>query len=109
MTTKSTCKPWCDDHQYDEISECYTRVCIYDNGEEEKLTPAQVHPLFELPKEISRILLTVMEDEEDERPRVELEFFQSENRFEAHGVLQLDSIGLKDLHAQLGSVLKDLR
>lgn len=108
MTATPTCKPWCDDHQYDELSECYTRVCIYDDGEQTEISPGEVHPLFELPKEISRIFLTVMEDEEDERPRVELAFFETGNFTDAAGVLLLDSVGLKDLYARLGAVLKGI-
>lgn len=108
MTATPTCKPWCDDHQYAELSECYTRVCIFDDGQETESAPVQSHPHFAQPKEISRILLTLMEDEEDARPRVEVEFFEAGNFSDADGLLRLDSTGLKDLHAQLGVVLKDL-
>jgi hypothetical protein len=102
MTATPTCKPWCD-----ELSECYTRVCIFDDGEETKPAPTPAHALFQPLKEISRIFLTVMEDEEDERPRVEIEFFETGNFTDADGVLHLDASGLKDLHAQLGALLKD--
>ncbi|MEV8183387.1 hypothetical protein [Specibacter sp. NPDC078692] len=111
MTSTPTCKPWCDDHQHDEISECYTRFCVFQDGaeddEESKYGPGPLGAVFQQPKEIGRIFLTVMEDEEDERPRVEIEFFETGNFTDATGWLHLDSRGLRDIHAQLGAVLKN--
>lgn len=110
MTKTPTCKPWCTDHQ--EPDECYTRFVIYDDGAEEKAAPApgslaaQMRALGGWPAEISWIAFVAAQDEEDEHPVMDLQFYEAGGD-EANSTLHLDADVLKKLHSELGAIIKD--
>lgn len=110
MTATSNCKPWCTDHQ--GADECYTRFVIYDKGDEEKAEPtegslaAQFKAFGGLPVDISWIAFVAAQDEEDEQPVMDLQFYETEGD-EPNSTLHLDMEALKELHSNFGAILKN--
>src|SRR5687768_11248130 len=82
MTVSPTCKPWCTDHQ--DPNECLTRILIYDKGkdetEESEPAPGSLAAQFQAfggwPAEISWITFVASQDDEDEYPVMDLQFFE---------------------------------
>jgi hypothetical protein len=112
MSATPNCKPWCTDHQDSGMSECYTRFVIYDDGMEAKAAPApgsmaaKLRALGGLPAEISWIAFVASQDEEDEHPIMNLQFFEAGDDVEQNSDLSVELDGLKELHANLGAILK---
>lgn len=112
MTATPTCKPWCSDHLTVGEDSCYTRYVIYDDGTEERAEPAEgsfaaqfkAHGGF--PGEISWIAFVASQDEEDEEPVMDLQFYEA-GRDEATCTLSVDVNVIKQLRSGLGAVLSD--
>ncbi|WP_320536142.1 hypothetical protein [Pseudarthrobacter sp. IC2-21] len=110
MTATPTCKPWCTDHQTVGEDACYTRYVIYDNGEVGKSEPAegsmaaQLRAVGGFPGEISWIAFVASQDEEDEHPVMDLQFYEA-GADEANCTLPLNASVLTELRSSLGSIL----
>lgn len=95
------------------MSECYTRFVIYDDGTEEKTAPAPGSPAAQLqalggwPADISWIAFVASQDEEDEHPIMDLQFFEAGDDVEQNSSLHVELDGLKALHSNLGAILKN--
>lgn len=113
MTATPTCKPWCTDHQTLGEDACYTRFVIYDNGKEDEQAEhaegsnaAQLQALGGVPAEISWIAFVASQDEEDEDPVMDLQFYEAGGD-EPTATLGLDVNVIKQLRSGLGAVLND--
>lgn len=112
MTATPDCKPWCTDHQTVGENSCYTRFMIYDDGREQESAPApgsvaaQFQAVGGWPGEISWIAFVACQDEEDEHPEMDLQFFEA-GGVEQSSNLHVDLGGLKALHSSIGAILKD--
>jgi hypothetical protein len=112
MTTTPHCKPWRTEHRTKVEISCYTRFVIYDDGREAKAAPApgtmaaQFQALGGWPAEISCISFVASQDEEDGHPVMNLQFFQAGDAVEQNSDLSVELDGLKELHANLGAILK---
>lgn len=110
MTTTSDCKPWCTDHKTIGEDSCYTRVTIYDSGNNELQpapAPGSMAALFEFPKDIAWMNFVASQDENDEQPVMDLFFFEA-GKDEPITTLALDQNTLKQLHRNLGTLLSTL-
>ena len=111
MTATPNCKPWCTDHKTIGENSCYTGFSIYDDGSQEKALPApgsiaaQFQALGGWPAEISWIAFVASQDEEGVHPVMDLQFFEA-GREEQSSNLHVDLDGLRELHANLGAILK---
>lgn len=112
MTATPTCKPWCSDHLTVGEDSCYTRYIIYDDRKEERAEPAegslaaQFEALGGFSGEISWIAFVASQDDEDEKPVMDLQFYET-GRDEATFTLSLDVNVIKQLRSGLGTVLSD--
>jgi len=112
VTATPNCKPWCTDHKTKGENSCSTRFLIYDDGREAKATSApgsmaaQFQALGGWPAEISWIAFVASQDEEDEHPVMNLQFFEAGDDVEQNSDLSVELDELKELHANLGSILK---
>lgn len=114
MTALSNCKPWCMDHKTVGEDSCYTRFVIYDDGNESaEVEPgssslaAQSWASGGLPAEISWIAVVASQDDEDEDPLMDLQFYEAGETGEQNSILHVDMAGLKQLHSALGAILRD--
>lgn len=112
MSATPNCKPWCTDHKTKGENACYTHLVIYDDGREAKAAPAagsmaaQFQALGGWPAEISWIAFVASQDEEDEHPIMNLHFFEAGDEVKQNSDLSVELDGLKELHANLGTILK---
>ena len=112
MTATPTCKPWCTEHLTVGEDSCYTRYVIYDKGEVGKSEPdegplaAQVEAVGGFPGEISWIAFVASQDEEDEQPVMDLQFYEA-GADEANCTLSLNSSVLMELRSSLGAILSE--
>lgn len=110
MTATPTCKPWCTDHK--SADECYTRFTIYDDGREESAKPdpdslaGQFAALGGFPGQVSWISFVACQEDEDENPVMDLQFFEA-GADEITCSLSLNLEQLKEFHASLGAVIRD--
>lgn len=111
MTDARTHKPWCSDHKSDYEDSCFTQVVLYDNGEEEETKPAEgsLAAQFQAlggPEDIAWVQFVASQEvEEDEQALMDLQFFKAGD-YEAVCNLHLDLDGLRELHSNLGDVLR---
>lgn len=113
MTATSNCKPWCTDHKTVGENSCYTHFVIHDDGREEEVAsvPGTLAAEFEAlgggPSDISWVAFVVSQDEEDEHPLMDLEFYGPGESGDQKANLHLEIDGLKQLHSSLGAILRD--
>lgn len=111
MNATSNCKPWCTDDQHVGENSCFTRFVIYDDGKESKAAPAPGSGAVQFqagggwPAEISWIAFVASQDEEDEHPEMDLQFFEA-GGLEQSSNLHVELGGLKALHSELGAILE---
>ncbi|PTT69233.1 hypothetical protein [Arthrobacter sp. HMWF013] len=102
---------WRSDHKSEYEDSCFTQVVLYDNGDEEETKPAEGSLAAQFQalggsKDIAWVQFIASQDvEEDERPLTDLQFVKARD-YEALCNLHLDIDGLRELHSNLGDVLK---
>ncbi|NOJ60004.1 hypothetical protein [Arthrobacter sp. 260] len=111
MAEAQTHKHWCADHKSDYEDSCFTQVVLYDNNEDEATQPAKGSLAAQFQamggsKDIAWVQFVASHDvEEDDQPLTDLQFFTAWD-YEALGNLHLSIVGLRELHSNLGDVLK---
>ncbi|WP_223980361.1 hypothetical protein [Arthrobacter sp. NicSoilB8] len=86
---------------------------IFDDGREERAAPAlgslaaQFQTLGGWPADISWIAFVACQDEEDEHPTMDLQFFEAGDDVDQNSNLNVELDGLRALHSNLGAILKD--
>lgn len=113
MSASPDCKPWCDDHLTDFGEDsCHTRSVIHDDGRPEKVpaAPGTMAALFQdgVPWEISWVAFEASQDEEDEKPRIALQFFEAGDDPLKSANLYMELDELRAFHSSLTAILKDL-
>lgn len=66
---------------------------------------ALLQALGGMPKDVAWVNFVASQDEEDEYPLMDLQFFEAGN-YEAISTLHLDMDSLKDIHSRLGAVMR---
>ncbi|MCC9173242.1 hypothetical protein [Arthrobacter sp. zg-Y179] len=111
MTRSPDCKPWCDNHLTKFENSCNTMIVIYDDGRQAEAppTPGTMAALFRagLPKAISWVAFVASQDEEDEKPIMDLQFFEAGDGAEQISNLHVDLDGLRTLHSSLADILRE--
>ena len=116
MTTKSTCEPWCDEHN-EAAGECLTLRCLYPHcahhtwpsgTPESAASAAQTEALPGFPDRVNTIFIEVSYiPAEEDRPEMVLRF-RDISRDADSATLSTTAVGLRQLHASLGDFLRDL-
>ena len=116
MTTKPTCEPWCDDHN-GAADECLTLRCLYSCGDEHpQQSPnpalaalaAQVEALPGFPDRVNTIFIEVSYIPAEENREEMVLRFRDINRDADSATLSTTAAGLRELHTNLGVLLRDL-
>jgi hypothetical protein len=116
MTTIPACEPWCDQHN-DVAGECLTLRCLYSDREEQAPPAgepefaglaAQFKALAGFPDRVNSIFLEVSYiPAEEDRPEMVLRFRDISEDADS-STLGTTATGLRQLHASLGQVLREL-
>ena len=116
MTTNPACEPWCDEHN-EAAGECLTLRCLYSDREEQALPAgkpgfaglaAQFKALAGFPDQVNSIFLEVSYiPAEEDRPEMVLRFRDISEDADS-STLSTTATGLRQLHASLGEVLREL-
>ena len=116
MTTNPACEPWCDQHN-DAADECLTLRCLYSDRDEQA-SPAgkpefaglatQFKAPAGFPDQVNSIFLEVSYiPAEEDRPEMVLRFRDISEDADS-STLSTTATGLRQLHASLGQVLREL-
>ena len=116
MTTKSTCEPWCNDHN-GAADECLTLRCLYSCGDEHPpqapnpgwaALAAQFEALSGFPDRVNTIFIEVSYiPAEADRPEMVLRFRDISKDADS-ATLITTAAGLRELHTNLGVLLREL-